>query len=155
MERNSKKRRLSPFAAICILVSAAVLLLTALFIVRLNGYMEIYENAQPGRLAQQIYDTYYRGTPDYGKITEMAGCVLTSGESRDTLVRYLLEKQGGRELEMVRVSSAEKDTARYVLMAGDVKISAFNLRQGEEVRFSSLFGSFTKLLWLFSCYEWK
>ncbi len=152
---TKNKRRFPIFYAVLLCFVVAALIVTHVLVDQLRGFLSEYEDVQPSHLADRIFETYFKGGVRYGDILEQTGYKLSPFETEGQLETYLASFSDGEEPELQRVSAESDDYRRYVVMAGEEKLAAFNLRRGEPVEFSLFGHKFHKLLWLFEANTWS
>ena len=152
---TAKKHRFPLFYAILVGCVVLALILTHVLARQLTGYLTEYEAVQPGHLAEDIFDTYFKGGIRFADLLEKTDYELSPFETEGQLETYLGTLAADGEPELQRVSAESDDYRRYVVMAGDTKVAAFNLRRGDALEFSLFGHKFHKILWLFEANTWS
>ena len=152
---TAKKHRFPLFYAILVGCVVLALIVTHLLVARLSDYLTEYEAVQPDHLADEIFKTYFKGDIRYAELLERTGYELSPFETEGQLESYLASLSADGEPVMERVSAESDEFRRYVIMVGDTKVAAFNLRRGDAVEFSLFGHKFHKILWLFEANTWS
>ena len=97
----------------------------------LHGYLQSYEDAQAYHVANAIFDEYY-SSKDFNKIAEVTHD-KDSFEGHDVVAKYFRNQYGDSEITYSSVSSGEEGILKYIVKAGDVKISSFTLKKTGEI----------------------
>lgn len=124
------KRRFSLFYIIYFSLVAIAVIGIIIGMSWLRGVLSEYEDSRPEYVAEEVFEKYYKA----GNFEELAQ--LTYDESSfddvDTVAKFLQDQYGDAELAYNSVSSGEEDVLKYIVKAGDYKISAFTLKRSGE-----------------------
>lgn len=131
MKKRNQKKQFPKFYLIyfaCLVVS--ILAITVVLGI-VSGRLAEYEAAQPKYVAAEIFAKYFEPTVDYSALLtdavyEAAGA--TPAEITDHLTKVIADGK----LTYSRGSSADEDTATFIVKAGKVKIASINLVPSEE-----------------------
>lgn len=127
--RSDVKKKLPLFYKIYFCVVAVLLIACVIGVWWLNGFLADYEAAQPKRVADGIFEKYYKS----GDFSLLASRCSEDNpfESAEAVRAYLTEHYAGAD--MVCTSGASKGGApTYIVKVGEYKISSFTLKESEK-----------------------
>lgn len=96
----------------------------------LNGLLAEYESSRPEYVADAVFEKYYK-SGDFSKLAEVT-YDEDSYNSIESITAFLNEQYGDTELTYTSVSSGDTDVLKYIIKAGDYKISSFTLKKSGE-----------------------
>lgn len=99
---------------------------TYLGLLELRGWLVRYENAQPSRKSQEVFQQLF-ADPDWGTLYDTAGMEDTVYESRDTFVSCMEDRVGSSSLTCMETSAGLSGDKKYVICLGAEKIASFTL----------------------------
>lgn len=91
-------------------------------------WLDDYEHSLPKYVAEGIFDEYY-SRRDFSLLSEKAGVTVSEFEDLSDLVKYMQAKTDGLELEYHEVSAGLGDKKKYVVTAGNERISEFTIKK--------------------------
>ncbi len=117
----------------CIYFAILLFLILAIHIsmIFVNDYLADYEAAQPEYEAQRVFDAYY-GKEGFTALLERSAPALTPYETKDAVQRYLNEFTADKEITYSEITTGLDSSIRYIVKAGDIKFSAFTLKQSKK-----------------------
>lgn len=131
MKKRNQKKQFPKFYLIyfaCLVVSILAITV-ALGVV--SGRLAEYESAQPKYVAAEIFAKYFEPTVDYSALLTDAvydAGGATSAEITDHLTKVIADGK----LTYSRGSSADENSATFIVKAGKVKIASINLVPSDE-----------------------
>ncbi len=129
---EKKKFKLSVFYIIYTVLVIAALIAVAFGAKRLWNYLEDYENSLPKYVAEKVFKENYSDC-DFKLLAEKAGVEICEYETLDHFAKYMGNKVADNELVYYEVSAGLGDIKKYVVKAGDEKISDFTLKKSDRL----------------------
>ncbi|MBE6709161.1 MAG: hypothetical protein E7578_07975 [Ruminococcaceae bacterium] len=126
----SAKKRFPLFYKIYFAVIAVAVVAIVFGMFWLKGYLAEYESSQPYIVADDVFEKYYSSND----FSELVGLTYDedSFESPEVITEHLQKSYGDCELTYTSVSSGEKGILKYIVKAGDKKISSFTLKESDK-----------------------
>lgn len=125
------KARKSVFWKIYLVIVALFLAILAILVIMGVNWMRGYEAAQPKHLAKETFEKVFSDF-DASSYVDMCHSDESEFETKDNIVAYLKNSVEGKELDYMRVSSADKSVFKYIVKAGDEKIASFTLTEKKD-----------------------
>lgn len=126
----SVKKRLPLFYKVYFIAIAVALAGIAFGLFWLRGYLAEYEGAQAYHVAEKVFDRYYSGK-DFSELVDIT-YDKDSFESPEIIAEHMRKSYGDSELTYTSVSSGKEGILKYIVKAGEVKISSFTLKESDE-----------------------
>ena len=131
MSKRMKRKDLSRFALVWIVIIVSVLILWIVGLCVVRALLAEYEAVQPIHAAEQVFDLYFvNGNTD--KLLEYSKLQTSPYESVNDAVGYFKSVIGDGELSFEEVISTDETVRMYAVSAGDVTFASFTLADGEE-----------------------
>ncbi len=131
MKKRNQKKQFPKFYLIyfaCLVIS--ILAITVVLGI-ISGRLAEYEAAQPKYVAAEIFAKYFEPTVDYSAL--LADAVYDAGGATPAeITDHLTKVIADGKLTYSRGSSADEDSATFIVKAGKVKIASINLVPSEE-----------------------
>lgn len=125
---QKKKFRISVFYTIYTILILAALVAIAYGVNKLWGYLYDYENSLPKYVAEEVFTEYFSPC-NFKHLAEYADVKISEYETAEHFSMYMENKIDGREISFHEVSAGLGDIRKYVVKAGDDKISDFTLKK--------------------------
>ena len=125
---EKKKLKISIFYIIYTLLTLAAIVAIAFGANKLWSYLYDYESSLPKYEAERVFDKYYSPC-DFTLLFEMTGAEISEYETAEHFKKYMENKVDGREITYYEVSAGLGDIKKFVVKAGDEKISDFTLKK--------------------------
>lgn len=97
----------------------------------LDSWLVDYEAAQPTVKCQQVFEELF-GSPDWGRLYDLAGVQDTPYEGKDAFVTYMTEKVGATPLTYVETSAGLSGDKKYFVKLGEERVASFTLEGHQE-----------------------
>ena len=126
-----KKFRVSIFYIIYFLLVIAALTTIFFAAKQLWTVLDDYEGSLSKYVAEDVFEKYYSPC-DFALLGEMAGIQTSPYEDLGDFAEYMENKAGGRDITYYEVSAGLGETKKFVVKAGDEKISDFTLKKSNK-----------------------
>ena len=131
MSDRIRRKDLSRFALVWIVIIVSVLILWTVGIFVVRAMLKEYEAVQPIHAAEKVFETYFREeTPD--ELLEYSNLRITPYETTGDAVGYFRSMIAGKEFTYKEVIASDPDEKMYAVSAGDVTFASFILTSGEQ-----------------------
>lgn len=94
----------------------------------LSSYLYDYEKSLPKYIAEDIFNQYYSPC-DFGMIFDKANCEVSELDGRDGFIKHMESETAGKDITYREVSAGLGETKKYIIKAGENKISEFTLKK--------------------------
>jgi len=140
-EKTPKKKKRGPSTGTIVFYSiygvfvAAAIFAIMWMLVPLKDWLVRYEESQPERKCQAVYDTFF-AEPDWGILYELANVEDTAFEGKEAYISYMTQKHSAAKdpiLECVETSAGLSGDHKYIIKLDGEKIATFTLTEGESV----------------------
>ncbi len=131
MKKRNQKKQFPKFYLIYFACLVVAILVITVGLGVLSSRLAEYEGAQPKYVASEVFAKYFEPTVDYSALLADAK-YDASGVTAAEITDHLTKTIAAGELTYSRGSSADEDSATFIVKAGNVKIAAINLALSDE-----------------------
>lgn len=125
------RKKFPLFYKIYFSVIAIFLVLLAVAVSVVRGYLADYEASLPEHEASRVFERYFESR-DYSSLLSQSTYKLSKYETYQNLLEHLKATTDGEQLSYSRVSSGSTDAYKYVVKTGDKRLCTFTLAPSEE-----------------------